>query len=77
MKRHFYALDLAMAVDSAFYSCHICVSCKKIPDRLIKQSSEDPPETVGICIAADVLKRNQQLILVLRESVTSYFRMHS
>ena len=31
-----------------------------------------PPETVGICFAADVLKRNQQLILVLRESVTAY-----
>ena len=72
MKRHFYALDMAKAVENACDSCHVCASLQKFPDRLIKQTSEDPPETVGICFAADVLKRNQQLILVLRESVTAY-----
>ena len=43
---------------------------KKIPEMLIRQSSEDSPDTVGMCFVADVLKRNQQLILVLREAVT-------
>ena len=72
MKRHFYALDMAKAIENACDLCHVCVSWQKFPDRLIKQTSEDPPETVGICFAADVLKRNQQLILVLSESVTAY-----
>ena len=37
-----------------------------------KQSIDPPPETVGISFATDVIKRAQQFILVLRESVTSY-----
>ena len=72
MKRHFYALDLSKAVDSVCDSCHICASLLKFPNLLINQSSEDPPETVGLSFAADVIKRNQQLILLLREVVTSY-----
>ena len=72
MKRHFYALDLAKAVDKTSSACQICAPLQKFPNRLVTQSSEDPPETVGISFAADALKRNRQLILVLRESVTSY-----
>lgn len=37
-----------------------------------KQSSSDPPETVGSSFAADVMRRERQIILVLRECVTSY-----
>ena len=71
-KRHFYALDLQKAVDKVFESCHACMSLKRFPDTLVQQSSEDPPECVGINFAADVLKRNRQLILVVRETVTSF-----
>lgn len=37
-----------------------------------KQSSSDPPETVGSSFAADVMRRERRIILVLRECVTSY-----
>ena len=63
---------MAKAVDSACDLCHICAPLQKFPDMLIRQSSEDSPDTIGMCFAADVLKRNQQLILVLREAVTLY-----
>ena len=56
-------------------SCHTCSSQQKFPDTLIEKTSEDPPdppETVGMSFAADVLKRNHQLIFVVRETVTSY-----
>ena len=53
-------------------SCHTCSSQQKFPDKLIEKTSEDPPETVGMSFAADVLKRNHQLIFVVREKVTSY-----
>ena len=33
---------------------------------------EDPPDLVGISYAADVLKREKRLILVVRETVSSY-----
>ena len=38
----------------------------------IEQTSCEPPDDVGISFTADVLKRSRQLILVLREYVTSY-----
>ena len=72
MKKHFYALDLAKAVDKTCSSCHICASLQKFSDRLVTQSSEDLPETVGISFAQDVLKHNQKLILVLCGTVTFY-----
>ena len=38
----------------------------------MKQTSEDPPESIGVSFAADILKRDRQLILLLRKTVTSY-----
>ena len=51
---------------------HTCASLRSFPSSLVHQSSEDPPEVVGISIAADVIKRHRQLILVLRECATSF-----
>ena len=72
MKRHFYALDMSNAIEVVTDSCHVCISLKKFPESFVTQSSEDPPEAVGMSFAADVLKQNRQLILVLRETVSSY-----
>ena len=71
MKRH-NALDLTKAIERTYNSCHTCLSLQKFPDSLVKQASEDPPESIGISFAADILKRNRQLILLLRKTVTSY-----
>ena len=72
MKRHFYALDLSSSIETVTRQCHLCASLQSLPESAIKHTSEDPPEVVGMSFAADVLKRNQQTILVVRESVTSY-----
>ncbi|KAK2552052.1 hypothetical protein P5673_027085 [Acropora cervicornis] len=48
------------------------VTKRQSPQPRIEQSSCEPPDAVGISFTADVLKRSRQLILVLRESVTSY-----
>ena len=72
MKRHFYALDLTKAIERTYNSCHICLSLQKFPDSLVKQISEDPPESIGVSFAADILKRDRQLVLLLRKTVTSY-----
>ena len=42
------------------------------PTMTVPQSTSDPPEVVGISYAADIIKRERQLILVLRDCVTSY-----
>ena len=62
MKHHFYALDLTKAIEHTYNSCHTCLSLQKFPDSLVKQTS----------FAADILKRDRQLILLLRKTVTSY-----
>ncbi|VDI14922.1 Hypothetical predicted protein [Mytilus galloprovincialis] len=60
------------AAEQASDSCHTCASLTRFPKSLVEQSSEDPPDLVGISYVADVLKRNRQLILVVRETVTWY-----
>ena len=72
MKRHFYALDLTKAIERTYNSCHTCLTLQKFPDSLVKQTSEDPPESIAVSFAADILKRDRQLILLLRKTVTSY-----
>ena len=72
MERHFYALDLTKAIERMYNSCHTCLSLHKFPDSLVKQNSEDPPESIGVSFTADILKRDRQLVLLLRKTVTSY-----
>ena len=70
--RYFFALDVDKAIDLVSSSCHICESVKSIPKHFQPQSSEDAPQSIGISFAADVARRHRQLILVLRETVSSY-----
>ncbi|CAG2213619.1 unnamed protein product [Mytilus edulis] len=72
LQRYFYALDMDKAIESVTSSCHQCVSLLKTPKVREEQNSADPPETIGSSFAADVLKRERQLVLFLRECVTSY-----
>lgn len=71
VSRYFYALDLEKA-ELTTITCHQCASLLKTPNVCVEQGSSDPPETVGSTFAADVLKRERQLILVIRECVTSF-----
>ena len=70
--RYFFALDVDKAIDLVSSSCHLCESVKSIPKHFQPQSSEDAPQSIGISFAADVARRHRQLILVLRETVSSY-----
>ena len=72
IQRHFFALDMSAAITRVSDFCHTCASLKKFPTSLISQSSEDPPEVVGVSFAADIIRRCCQFILVLRECTTSY-----
>lgn len=72
VSRFFYALDLDKAIESVTNTCHQCVSLQKMPKFCEKQSSSDIPETVGSYFAADVMRGERQIMLVLRECVTSY-----
>ena len=70
--RYFYALDVDKAIERVSLGCHSCAALRHVPHTVIDQSTSDPPAAVGVSFAADILKQSRQLILVLRECVTSY-----
>ncbi|RXN16069.1 Retrovirus-related Pol poly from transposon opus [Labeo rohita] len=70
--RYFYTLDLDSAIQLTSKGCHQCAALARSPVFAVEQSSCNPPETVGSTFAADVLKRERQLILVVHECVSSF-----
>ena len=72
LMRYFYAINLEDHVTFITKSCDLCSSLKFIPEGLCDQTSVSPPTKVGVSFAFDVIKREKQLIGVLRETDTSY-----
>ena len=70
--RYFFALDADKALGLTTANCHHCSSLKTFPKHFQPQSSELPPDRIGVSFAADVMRRYRQHILVLRETVSSY-----
>ena len=72
VRRYFFALDMDKHIDSVCDGCHHLAALLNTPHTLIEQTTSDPPGVIGTSFAADVLKGNRQLVLVVRECVTSY-----
>ena len=72
MHRYLYALNLDKAIETITQGCHHCALLYNVPHTVAPQSTNDPPEVVGIAYGADIIKWERQLILVARECVTSY-----
>ena len=70
--RAFYALDSDAALTRVYDSCHTCKSLQKVPSQFRQQSTSIPPDRIGSWFSADVIKREGQLILLVRENITSY-----
>ena len=72
MRRAFYAISMDQVIDDLSVNCSQCAALRTIPNHLMEQTTECPPYAIGMNFAADVLKRERQLIFVIREQVTSY-----
>ena len=71
--RYFFALDIDKAINMVCQSCYHCASpLKTTPESVVSQTSLPPPVSVGLSFAADIMKRECQIIFALRECVTSY-----
>ena len=71
-QRYFFALGLNKALDRCSQSCQLCSFLKEVPSSLVEQSTYDHPDRFNISIDAEVIKRYRQLILVVRETSTSF-----
>ena len=72
MQNHFFSLDMSAAITRVSESCHTCASLKKFLTSLASQSSNDPPEVVGVSFAPVIITCSRQFILLLKECTTSY-----
>ncbi len=72
IRRFFFILDLDRHIEEITESCHQCASLRPVKHLLVDQSSEPPVAGVGVAFAADVLRRARQMIMVVRETITSY-----
>ena len=70
--RYLCALEIHKAIDRVTQACHLCASLRQTPKMRVEQSSCPRPDAVSVSFAADVIKRSRQLVLVLRECVTSF-----
>ena len=70
--RDYFALRSVPAIKSVWENCSTCQSLKKIPSELHTQSSTDYPLAPTSSIAADVIRRYKQKILLLRDTFSSY-----
>ena len=71
--RYFYTPGWKSIIDEISENCHQCAAMKKLPKVLIEDSSSIP-ESLGSNFAADVIERQHQRILVLKENLSSYVR---
>ena len=74
VSRYFYALDMDQAISRIGGACRQCASLRSSPRFLQEQSFLDLPAAVGVSFAADVLPHERQIILIVRETITSYTR---
>ena len=70
--RYFFALNMDHSIQAVNATCHHCASLKKVSPHLQEQTTSEPPEHIGVSFAADVVKRYRQLILVLRDTTSSF-----
>ena len=74
VKRYFWAINMDSNIELTSQSCHLCASLRKVPKSLIPEATSNPPESVGCNFAADIMNRERQKILVIREYVTNFTR---
>ena len=72
IKRHFFAFDLDKAVHDCVSSCLACAAKKDKSHVIHPTSSVTPPKFFGEQFATDVIQREKQKILIVRETATSY-----
>ena len=70
--RYYFALDSDSLIDECTESCSLCNSLKTLPKNIVEQSTSDVPDTIGKMFAADVIRRENQKILIIIDIFSSF-----
>ena len=73
VERYFYSPGWRNIIDSVTDYCQTCAAVKVLPKVLLEDTTT-PPTCFGSHFAADVIERESQKILILRENLTSFTR---
>ena len=71
--RYFYTPGWRGIINEVIDSCHQCASMKQLPKVLLQDTSSSP-DNIGSHFAADVIEREGQRILAIRECISQYTR---
>ena len=71
--RYFYTPGWRGIINEVIDSCHQCASMKQLPKVLLQDTSSSP-DNIGSHFAADVIEREGQKILAIRECISQYTR---
>ena len=69
--RYFYTPGYLRIIDEVSDSCQACLSMKQLPKEMFSESTGDI-EGFGTNFSADVIERNSQQILIVREKLSSF-----
>ena len=69
--RHFYTPGYQKIIDEISNSCETCVALKQLPKEIFSESTGNI-DGFGSHFSADVIERNQQHILIIREKLSSF-----
>ena len=70
--RYFYGIGSGNIIKDITSQCQLCNSLKSVPKEIFEQSSSVSPPTIGGKFAADVIQRQKQCILAVRDNLSSY-----
>ena len=70
--RNFFSLNVNDCISHVILSCSQCQALKSIPNELQVQTSSVPPTATATNFAADVLRRYQQKIFVMRDTLSAF-----
>ena len=71
MSRYFYAVGHKRMIDEAVDNCQVCLSLKQLPKELFPETTGDITG-FGSHFACDIMVRNTQKILLIREKLTQF-----
>ena len=73
VSRYFYSPGWRAVIDSVTDSCHQCLALRKLP-KVLLQDSHTSTDIISSRFAADVIERETQRILIVREHISQFTR---